>query len=300
MKKTDTIMIDELNPYVRKVGVQGIAEWGNTYRKIYDHEWMYCIKGKAYYSANGVEHELTKGSLLLIKPNIPHGFWKDKENPAEIIWVHFDFKYRRDVHDLENLIKDNQNIYFNEELPEKNYLRQDYKIENRFFIPEIFKINKTSYVEDRFKDILKAFDQHHITWQLGAKANLLLIIKEVIYQMTEENNLNSKYNNENLIDYIKSYINQYYFRKITRKEISKYLGYNEDYIGKFFKNKEGISISQYLNDIRIEKAKELLDKTDFSVTNIAELIGFLDIYYFSKTMKNITGYSPNEWRCRNV
>ncbi|WP_273319650.1 AraC family transcriptional regulator [Vallitalea guaymasensis] len=295
--KTDNIMIDELNPYVRKVGKQGFGEWKNNYRKIYDYEWMYCIKGEAYYETKDTTHKLKRGTLLLIKPNVPHKFWVDRGTKAENIWVHFDFKYRKDVYELDTYVKNNQSSYFQEELPQKNYLRQEYTINNTFILPEIIQIKNKDYIEARYMDILDAFVKHNATWQLMSKANLLLIIKDVLNQIEDDNYFKS-FNTVDLPKRIKNYIDEYYFRKITRKEISKYLGYNEDYLGKTFKNKYGCSISAYSNFVKIEKAKEMLDKTDLLITNISELLGFNDVYYFCKTMKKITGYSPAGWRKR--
>lgn len=296
MEKSDVIMIDELNPYVRKVGIQGKTEWKNSCRRIYDYEWMYCVKGNAWCKIGDKEYKLERGSLLLIKPNTPHNFWLDKKNLPKIIWVHFDFKYRKDVYKLENLVKKNYKIYFEEELPKKSYLRKEYKIEDRFFLPEIISMKNVNYVEQKFEEMLSEFRKHTVTWQLTAKASILLILEEVIKQINYEDNKKLKYNNEKLEEHIKEYIHKYYFRKITRKDIAKYLGYNEDYIGKVFKSRYGCSISTYVNNLRIEKAKEFLEKTDLSITEISELVGFNEVYYFSKKMKKITGYSPTEWK----
>ncbi len=57
----------------------------------------------------------------------------------------------------------------------------------------------------------------------------------------------------------------------------------------------GISPINYIQQLRIKKAKEML-KSDYSkISLIAETVGYSNIYHFSKTFKQITGYSPTEY-----
>ena len=67
-------------------------------------------------------------------------------------------------------------------------------------------------------------------------------------------------------------------------------------IKKIFKRDIGFTFSSYLNMLRIEKAKELLLKSDMSITVIAFDIGYNDSNYFSTVFKNIEGISPREYR----
>jgi len=61
----------------------------------------------------------------------------------------------------------------------------------------------------------------------------------------------------------------------------------------------GKGISEYIRDIRINKAKQLLSGTDFTVSEIAEKVGFIDANYFIKVFKNYTGTTPLKWK-RNL
>ena len=63
-----------------------------------------------------------------------------------------------------------------------------------------------------------------------------------------------------------------------------------------FKEKYGVPCWQYVISVRIETASNLLKATDYSVSNIAELCGFSDPYYFSRAFKKALGKSPSEYR----
>lgn len=63
-----------------------------------------------------------------------------------------------------------------------------------------------------------------------------------------------------------------------------------------FKEEVGIGLSDYLNSIRIQKAKQLLDQSDYMIYEVAEMTGFTSSQYFSKIFKQFTGLTPNEYK----
>lgn len=84
-------------------------------------------------------------------------------------------------------------------------------------------------------------------------------------------------------------------------EIIHSLGYNLDYIRKGFKYDIGVTPLEYLTQLRINHAKELLINADFkSIYEIAYSCGFNDPYYFSRLFKKNTGYSPKEYRNKKL
>ncbi len=97
---------------------------------------------------------------------------------------------------------------------------------------------------------------------------------------------------------LRLYMEMNYTSSIWLEQIAGELGYNSSYLGKLFKNKTGKSFNNYLDDIRIEHAKELLMK-GVSVTQTAENVGIGDINYFTRKFKKIVGVSPSEYRKLN-
>ncbi len=86
------------------------------------------------------------------------------------------------------------------------------------------------------------------------------------------------------------------FIKMT--DISKKLFMNPIYFSRFFKEHMGISPKQYLLKKRIERAEQLIEKTDYSVQEIALSVGYKDALYFSRFFKKETGFSPVKYRNR--
>jgi len=75
--------------------------------------------------------------------------------------------------------------------------------------------------------------------------------------------------------------------------LADYSGFSESHFRMLFKEITGFTATQYVNDIRIQKAKELLLSGQVTVTEVGKLTGFSDLYYFSRLFKKVTGVSPS-------
>ena len=85
----------------------------------------------------------------------------------------------------------------------------------------------------------------------------------------------------------------------TLNEIAQICGVSEGYFRKLFREYSGENPMEFRQKHRIEKAKQLLLLDTHSVGEIAEELNFSDIYHFSKTFKNITGLSPQNYIKQN-
>lgn len=86
---------------------------------------------------------------------------------------------------------------------------------------------------------------------------------------------------------------------IEIEELAKRAGYSLDHFTRIFKTIFGVSPQEYLIDIRIKKAEQLLSATDLNISQIASDLGYCDKYFFSKQFKKRTGLSPKEFRTKN-
>lgn len=96
------------------------------------------------------------------------------------------------------------------------------------------------------------------------------------------------------------YINFNYSRIICLEDLSALAGVNRTALIGIFKELYGTTPLQYINRIRLMKAKELLANTDASIGEIAELVGFQSIHYFSRFFKAKENCSPMEFRMRST
>jgi signal transduction histidine kinase/DNA-binding LacI/PurR family transcriptional regulator/AraC-like DNA-binding protein len=99
-----------------------------------------------------------------------------------------------------------------------------------------------------------------------------------------------------LVKQATAYIQQNYTRSFSLVELSETIGVSKSYLSRIFKMDMGISLWDYLNRLRNQKAKELLLLTDESITEIATEVGYEDVGYFSRVFREITGLSPRTYR----
>ncbi len=91
------------------------------------------------------------------------------------------------------------------------------------------------------------------------------------------------------------YINLNFYKTIDFISLSKKCGISYSYFRKLFLECYGISAKQYIVNKRIEYSKELLISGQYSITEISEKSGFSDVYYYSRTFKKMTGFSPSKY-----
>jgi YesN/AraC family two-component response regulator len=102
---------------------------------------------------------------------------------------------------------------------------------------------------------------------------------------------------EDMMKMIDKYIRDYYAGHITNQTLSKRFGFVPSYISKLFREYKGISPGEYLTQVRIAKAIELISHSnDVNVYDIAREVGFSDPSYFSRLFKQQTGMLPTEYR----
>ena len=87
-------------------------------------------------------------------------------------------------------------------------------------------------------------------------------------------------------------------RKISLEEIAKSSGFSAPYFSTIFKEEMGENLSSYLNRLRVEKAKIMINETNMALSKIARTCGFEDQSWFSKIFKHYTGISPGKFRKR--
>jgi len=92
------------------------------------------------------------------------------------------------------------------------------------------------------------------------------------------------------------YLTDNYQKKISLSDLASETHYSPYHFLRLFKQHTGKTPFEYLLDLKIEKAKTLLKKTDYSIAETSYLSGFSSTSYFSQTFKKKTGLSPSQYR----
>ena len=99
-----------------------------------------------------------------------------------------------------------------------------------------------------------------------------------------------------LIVQIKEYIRKNYSENLSAAEIAGTFFLNPSYLSTLFRDKAGMTMKTYIEAVRMEKAKQMLENKELSVTEVAAYTGYSDPNYFSKVFRKYTGMSPRGYR----
>jgi two-component system response regulator YesN len=92
------------------------------------------------------------------------------------------------------------------------------------------------------------------------------------------------------------YLKENLQRRVSLEEVAQYCCVSVYHLSHLFKRETGMTVVDFLNKLRVEKAMHFLEATDCTIQEIAYFVGFQDANYFSRTFKKYVKYSPSAYR----
>ncbi|GIN70645.1 transcriptional regulator [Bacillus sp. J14TS2] len=245
---------------------QAKGPWKHDERINSDYELMIATEGVLQLVVENKKIELRPGNMLLIPPNT-YFVGVGAATNLGFYWVHFE------------ATKPESSI--------SNHATRLWKLP--VFSKELLLDNELLLIQQM--QTIKQMDFSDSALIDAYLHTLLLSISEKFQQP-----LYVKKDKHYLIDYIKNYLRWNYQRMISVEEIANYFGYNKAYISNLFSRESGETITQYLNTIRLEAARQSLLTTNASIQQIANQNGFEDEKYFSRIFSKKYQRSPFAYR----
>lgn len=279
--------------------------WKHFTRKTNEYILFFIVSGELYLCEEETEYHLSAGEYVLLEAGKEHR--GTRPSACEYYYVHFsEFTFRKEEHssiDWQNSqIQKRLHMNYNESfLSDKFY--QDLSI----LFPKTMSIEDLSLLHS----ILNQFElaiQYSQTRPIYYKTSLscCLISNFQCFSNAWMNSSFQEYSmNVNSSMYEKTsklltYLHTSYAQKITGEQIEDLFAMSFDYLNRIFKKRTGSTIFSYLKALRVEQAKQLLSTTYLQIGEIAEITGFSDEYYFSRTFKKCTGSTPSFYRKRQM
>lgn len=102
-------------------------------------------------------------------------------------------------------------------------------------------------------------------------------------------------NEDALIQKIKEFINKNYSSDITLESVANKVYLHSVYVSRYFKQHTGTNFSDYLFNVRMTHAIDLLKTNKYKISKVGEMVGYRNYKYFSKQFKNYTGFTPKRY-----
>ncbi|MDT8717505.1 helix-turn-helix transcriptional regulator [Clostridium sp. 19966] len=292
----DLLSIDtNIVPSVRLIGhVDYTKPWRHFNRTINEYI-LYIIKSGELYIQEGIkEYHLTKGDILLLEPNIEHYGYKE----AVCHYYYFHFKHpkitsvtNRSSEEISKLLMDKRKNSLHSE-----YLSETSDTEPEFYFPKYYHYKD----ENELISLLVNADSDYYQKYEGYKRIVSLKFLEILIKISRDYTTGQIENSQPHFSKafvkcrnIQHYLNSNYQNKITSEDIEQSFEANYDYLNRVFQKMTGYTILNYLNILRINRAKDLFDTTPLKVSEVGYLVGVDDPYYFSKLFKKITKMTPS-------
>ena len=248
-------------------------------------EICYIYDGQCVYHIRDESFAVHKGDVVLVSSNEMHGLELFSGFTVKLVCIFF----------MQELIfkPGDGNLEFEYITP---FFNPGYFIKNkgRIYADKNQEIIKTIKKMDKELNAKKVFYQQALKNHL---LDILLVLLRNYGKKTKRNqkNFSKTCNIERLKD-VFSHIQDNYNKKITLLRLSKIACMSPNSFCRFFKKVTGTTTSNYIMRIRLDHAKELLIKSDLSITQIAFEVGIEDHSYFDRIFRRFNDMSPNDFR----
>jgi two-component system, response regulator YesN len=108
------------------------------------------------------------------------------------------------------------------------------------------------------------------------------------------------YTADELPEAMKEYLDQKYAEEVSLDSLSEQFYFTKEYLSRLFKKKFGCGIYEYVLQVRMNRAEQLLENPAVQIQQIAEQLGYNDSNYFSKAFRTYTGISPTDYRAEKI
>jgi len=262
-------------------------------KKLYMHpdrklDWdvfLYVAEGQMEVWEEGTEYIIKKGQFLFLKSGLHH--WGESKTSAGTswYWIHFfSLPITESYQELNPYITFHQSLsILNEEYSKYIKLPKQGNIPN----PKLME-NKLEWMIDLFKssDSFRAFALSSQTMEL-----FIHVFRELLGGCVQTK---SDHTVQRIIEYLES--REAY--SLNSKELESHLNMNYSYLCKVFKDKSRSTIHMYNTRIFVGKAISMMRNSNMNVSEISDLLGFKDPFYFSRVFKKIIGCAPSEYLSR--
>lgn len=99
-----------------------------------------------------------------------------------------------------------------------------------------------------------------------------------------------------ILEKIDAYLEENYSNEISLDTVAEVVNLSTSYLSFIFKENSGLNFVDYVNQFRLQKAKELLETSSYNISQIARLVGYSSANSFSKVFKKYNGISPGQYR----
>lgn len=252
-------------PFV--VNCAGITSTNDEYRTFNGtgrEDWylLYIISGTLYVGDEGSETKCTSGHFVIFPPKYKYNYFHKSKDQIECFWMHFSGS------DVEKAIK-----------------QYDFAV-----FPAVNKINHDMVINARYSNMFNAFAQN----DKFRDRELSILCDRLLLSLAKRTM--SSHSTRSLLNKSLNYINDNYNKNMYISQLATIESLSLSRYNALFRQVTGMSPSDYIKQLRLAAACELLLSTDMAINLVGEAVGYPNQCFFSKIFKKSLGVTPTEYR----
>ena len=271
-----------------------------AHKKRVPHEYIaYLVeKGELFLKEDGITYHLQPGDFILLNPESYHE--GKLITYCEYYYIHF--RHERlsmvsgegaEMH--ERMRKVRCDALQSDACEEQSALSHELMIPKHFYIPE--QTARAALTQQLLSVVSSNFDHREHYKALSGLQFLSFLIelsRVCLSSQIQESRATTARGYKKVLE-VQNFLNQCYREPLTGDDLAEKFDMNFDYLNRLFRENMGKTLFQYLRDVRIAHAKELLTTTSMRIMEVSDRVGFADESYFSKVFKKQTGVSPADY-----
>ncbi len=251
-----------------QISIHDVQKHG-YYTKPHWHEHMeliYVLEGEAIFEVNQMEVCARKGDFIVANSNDLHSIYCTGKQLRDLVIIF----------EMDKISKT---------LAGKNALFQSY-------------IQDDEIIAGYIESLCEEFMEKKAESRLMCKGLVCMLIAHLTRHhavaILEEKNMVKRAKRLERINVVLDYMEKHYAESISNKEFAQLIHVSENHFYYLFKEIVGLAPHQYINELRLKKAMNLLVNTDSTLTEVAEQTGFADYNNFGRKFKEYYGYPPSK------
>jgi len=255
-------------------------------------EIAYVVSGTGIHTIGQNEYKVSKGDLFIINHDIPHEFRSFEDMSMPRLHVY--------------------NCVFKPEFLDYRLVNtKDFRLimESFLFRSLISKEGLTSQelnfvkssdnnIEDIYEKMFREYTLKETGYIEVLRAYVIELIVTIfrIYSKSTSIDEPLEAKRREMIDKVINFMKNNYTKDLKLEDISTIAFLSPGYFSRLFKECTSMTISEYLQNLRIEEACSILKNTDLKVIDVAQEVGYKDLKFFNQLFKKITGKTPGQYR----
>lgn len=248
-------------------------------------ELVYILSGKGKHSINGRWYPVERGNLLLINFGQTHAFCSIDHMEIVNCLIQPEF--------IDKELINSENAFEMLILTEF----KDFNLGPDKLTPMLhFKGRDMIEIENIISNMIDEFTAKDINYRTALKGYLLVLLTKIFRIMQNADSANILKQVNRITPELLQYIEEKCFEKITLQELAQKCFYSPTYFSRIFKDYYGKSLTEFINNKRIQEAARLIKETNCSIEEISHIVGYHDRKQFYKIFKEYMGVNPSSLR----